>query len=83
MTVTKFSTPGGTYAIGREDVTLPPEYMQMLTALAETSSVVDLGLHCSRCGQDLRGANGRSDQRFVMECACRTFVGGNPRPRAH
>lgn len=69
--------------VGRQDVVLPPEYMQMLAALAETSSEIDLGLHCSRCHQDLTGRNGHGDRRWVMECACRTFVGKNPLPRAN
>jgi len=78
VTTTKFALPDGNVLnVGRTEVELPVEYMQMLAAFAETSAVVDLGLHCSRCGQDLRGANGRSDSRWTMECACRTFIGAN------
>jgi hypothetical protein len=82
-TSTKFGLTSGGLLVGRQEIILPPEYMQMLAAFAETSGVVDLGLHCSRCGQDLRGANGRGDARWIMECACRTFVGANPLPRGH
>lgn len=79
-TSTQFGVTSGGLHIGRTEVRLPPEYMQMLSALADTSGVIDLGLHCSRCRQDLRGANGRSDSRWIMECACRTFIGANPLP---
>lgn len=70
--------PSGALYIRREQLTLPPEYMQMLAALAETSSVIDVGLHCSRCKESLSGKNATSDNRWIMECACRTFVGRNP-----
>jgi hypothetical protein len=62
----------------REEVTIPPEYAKMLAVFADTSSQIDLGLHCSRCKQDLVGKNARLDTRWILECACRTFVGGNP-----
>lgn len=75
--------PSGALYVRREEVRLPPEYAQMLAALAETSGVIDLGLHCSRCQQDVRGGNATADNRWLMECACRTFVAGNPLPRAN
>lgn len=75
-TSTQFWTPDTV----RETVTVPPEYLRMIAVLAETSGEMDLGLHCSKCGQDLIGKNGRFDRQWVMECACRTFVGGNPLP---
>jgi hypothetical protein len=62
----------------REDVPVPREYLRMLAVLAETSAQMDLGLHCSRCGQDLHGANAPADRRWSLACGCRTFVGGNP-----
>jgi hypothetical protein len=62
----------------RQTVNLPPEYMKMLAVLAETSAQIDLGLHCSRCNQDLSGKNATADKGWIMECACRTFVGRNP-----
>lgn len=63
---------------GRRTVDLPMEYMQMLAVLAETSSEVHIGLHCSLCKENIVGKNATSDKRWVMECACRTFVGVNP-----
>ena len=63
---------------GRETVNLPPEYLRMIAVLAETSSEVDLGLHCSRCHENVVGRNGSGDRRWIMECGCRTFVGKNP-----
>ena len=82
-TDTKFGLTANGMLVGRQELSLPPEYVQMLAAFAETSSAIDLGLHCSRCGQDLRGANGRGDARWIMECACRTFIGANPVQRAN
>lgn len=78
MTQTKFQLPASFPRIGREEVRLPPEYMQMLVAFAETSAVVDLGLHCSRCKENVVGRNGPGDRKFIMDCACRTFIGANP-----
>lgn len=79
MTATKFWTPGGIMQQRTEQM-CPPEYLHMLAVLAETSGEIDLGLHCSRCGQDLVGKNARPDTRWIMECACRTFIGANTRP---
>lgn len=62
----------------RETVNLPPEYLRMLAVLAETSGEVDLGLHCSRCHENVTGKNGSGDRRWIMECGCRTFIGKNP-----
>lgn len=81
-TPTKFWTPGGILQ-QREEQQLPAEYLRMLAVLAETSADISLGLHCSRCGQDLVGKNARADTAWIMECACRTFIGGNPLPRAN
>lgn len=78
MTNTKFDLPHGFTTVGREEQRLPPEYMQMLVAFAETSAVVDLGLHCSRCKENVVGRNGPGDRKFIMDCACRTFIGANP-----
>lgn len=74
-------TPEAT-ATKRQTVNLPPEYMQMLAVLAETSGDINLGLHCSVCHENVVGMNGHSDTRWIMECACRTFVGKNP-TRSH
>lgn len=63
---------------GRTEVKLPMEYMQMLAVLAETSADIDLGLHCSRCKENVVGKNARGDNRWIMECACRTYIGTNP-----
>lgn len=82
MTVTKFWTPGGMITTEREEIRLPPEYCRMLAVLADTSGEIDLGLHCSRCNQDLVGKNARADTAWILECACRTFIGANPLPRA-
>lgn len=86
MTVrtTTLWTPGGLVNVGeRVEVRVPPEYMRMVAVLAETSSDIGLGIHCSRCGQDLVGKNARADTQWIMECACRTFIGANPLPRAN
>lgn len=76
-TNTQFWTP----TAAREEVRVPPEYLKMIAVLAETSGQMHLGLHCSRCGQDLSGRNAREDRRWVMECGCRTFIGANPLPK--
>jgi hypothetical protein len=81
-TATKFWMPDGVLGT-REEIRVPPEYMRMVAVFAETSADIDLGLHCSRCGQDLVGKNARADTRWIMECACRTFIGGNPLPQAN
>lgn len=71
-------TPGGTISTERQTVNLPPEYMKMLAVFGETSSEINLGLHCSRCKQDVVGKNATADKGWIMECACRTFIGRNP-----
>lgn len=71
-------TPGGFTATEREEVCLPPEYMRMLAVFGETSGQIDLGLHCSRCKQNVSGKNATADKHWTMECACRTFIGANP-----
>ena len=76
-TNTQFWTPPD----AREEVRVPPEYLKMIAVLADTSAQMRLGLHCSKCGQDLIGKNAHGDRRWVMECACRTFIGGNPLPK--
>jgi hypothetical protein len=76
--MTMLFTPGGMINTDRVEVRLPPEYLQMLAAFAETSGEIELGLHCAICKQDLVGKNARADRKWIMECACRTFVGGNP-----
>lgn len=58
-----------------------PEYLRMILVLANTSTKMGLGLHCSRCGQDLVGKNAEHDRFFTMECRCRVFIGKNPLPR--
>jgi hypothetical protein len=82
-TPTQFWTPGGVFTTGREEVNLPPEYMQMIAVLADTSEAIDLGIHCSRCKESLRGKNATVDNRWIMECACRTFIGANPLKRGN
>lgn len=67
-----------TSSASRTEQVVPPEYLKMLAVLADTSAQIKLGLHCSLCGQDLIGKNSFSDRRWTMECACRTFIGGNP-----
>lgn len=64
--------------VGRQEVKVPAEYMQMVAALADTSSIIDLGLQCTRCKQYLTGLNAKADTMWKMECACRTFIGVNP-----
>lgn len=76
-------TPGGMLNTEREVTRLPPEYLKMLAVLAETSGDIDLGLHCSRCKENVQGKNARGDNQWRMECSCRTFIGGNPLPKAH
>jgi len=68
----------GEAILERAQVMVDPAYLKMVAVLAETSQQFDLGLHCSRCKQNLRGVNGHGDKRWVMECACRTFTGKNP-----
>lgn len=57
---------------------LPAEYMKMIAVLAETSSTVHIGLHCSQCNQDISGKNATADKGWIMECACTTYIGANP-----
>lgn len=71
-------TPSGIIDTDRTREHLPPEYLRMIAVFADTSSQIDLGLHCSRCGQDVQGSNVLGESRWQMECACRTFVGENP-----
>lgn len=78
-----FGPGGSVISTAREEVTLPPEYLKMLAVLGNTSGDIGLGLHCAKCKQDVVGKNGTGDKRWMMECACRTFVGGNPLPKAH
>jgi hypothetical protein len=82
-TPTQFWTPGGMISTGREEVRVSPEYLRMVAVLAETSAEIELGLHCTRCAQDLVGKNARADTQWIMECACRTFIGANPLPRGN
>lgn len=63
---------------GRREVKLPMEYMQMLAVLAETSGEIHVGLHCSLCKENIVGKNATSDKQWIMECACRTYIGANP-----
>ena len=77
-------TPGGgAIPVDREEVALPVEYLRMLMVLAETSADMDLGLHCSRCKENITGQNSMSDLVWRLECACRTFVGDNPSMTRH
>lgn len=67
----------------RTEQRLPPEYLRMLAVLAETSGDIRIGLHCADCDQDIVGKNARADNHWIMECACRTFIGGNPLPKVN
>ncbi len=71
-------TPHGVVNLDREEVVVPPEYMQRVLVLADTATDLQIGMHCARCKQDLRGANSTSDGFLRMECGCRTFIGKNP-----
>lgn len=71
-------TPHGAVNLAREEVAVPPDYLKMLAVLADTSADIGLGLHCTKCKQDVRGANSERDGRWVVECGCRTFKGRNP-----
>lgn len=65
---------------------LPSSFMQTLAAFADVSAELELGLHCSRCKQDIRGENHSQSPLWKMECECTTFIGGSgdrPRRRAH
>jgi hypothetical protein len=77
------STPGGILSTGRTEERWPPEFMRMIALLAETSADIDIGLHCSRCKENLVGRNAREDRQWRLECACRTFVGANPLPKGN
>lgn len=72
-------TPHGRVNLEREVVDVPPAYLDRILLLADTTNDIQLGLHCTRCQQDVRGANRTSDGLLRMECGCRTFVGRNPR----
>lgn len=71
-------TPAGVVNTERQRVELPKPYIKALGDFADDSGLLNLGLHCSICKQDLRGANGLGDARLTMECGCRVFVGANP-----
>lgn len=81
--MTQIWTPGGMLSTERKEQHLPPEYLRMLAVLAETSGDIRIGLHCADCKQDIVGKNARADNKWIMECACRTFIGVNPLPRAN
>lgn len=76
-------TPGGMMSTERTAQALPAEFLKMLAVLGETAGDINIGLHCSLCKQDLVGKNARADNQWTMECACRTFKGGNPLPKAN
>lgn len=38
-----------------------------------------IGLHCARCGHDLRGDNTGLESHFTIRCSCREFKGERPR----
>jgi hypothetical protein len=69
--------PDGSIVTQRQVVRLPAGFMKTLAAFADVSAEIDLGLHCSRCKQDIRGENHSQSARWTMECECRTFVGEN------
>jgi len=71
-------TPHGAVNLSRETVSVPPEYLKMLAVMADTSADIGIGLHCTKCKQDIRGANSGNDARWTVECGCRTFSGRNP-----
>jgi len=71
-------TPHGAVNLSREEIDIPPDYLKMLLVLADTSATIRIGLHCTKCKQDIRGANSISDGILRAECGCRTFRGTNP-----
>lgn len=60
-----------------ETVTVPASWMQLMSNFAATWGRADghaLGIHCSRCGQDLIGGNSATDAVLKVNCGCREFV---------
>jgi hypothetical protein len=49
--------------------------MDLLRALHPLAQREGFGLHCARCGQDVRGTNRGDESRFRLRCACTEWVG--------
>lgn len=78
-TNTSFGLTSGGLVVNREEVHMPPEYVEMLIAFSKASEHdMRLILRCSMCGQQPAGANAPGDLVLRMVCGCRTFIGANP-----
>lgn len=71
-------TPGGVVNTDREEVALPPEFLEMIGVFGNVAGDLGWGLHCTRCQQDLKGSNARQDRLWKLDCGCRSYVGRNP-----
>lgn len=74
-------TPTGMVETERQQQTLPVEFMRMIVVFADCAGQISWGLHCSRCNQNISGHNAREDNRWHMECGCRTYTGANVLPQ--
>ncbi len=61
--------------------TVKQEEMATFAAVAKHLAPLGVGLHCSRCGQDLHGTNAEQDHAFSVQCGCREFKATNPHQR--
>lgn len=77
----KIFAPDGSIVTQRQTVRLPSGFMKTLAAFADVASELNLGLHCSKCKQDVGGQNNSASPNWAMECECTTFVGGGARPQ--
>lgn len=62
----------------RSTVELPWGVMQRVIQFAEIAGLHALGLHCSKCSQDIVATNGDHDPVLKMTCGCREFWSVNP-----
>ena len=56
---------------------VPRRWMDLLKEFSKTWGRPDgpsLGLHCSRCGQDVVSRNNITDTVYVVSCQCRQYA---------
>jgi hypothetical protein len=71
-------TPTGQRLKARDTIELPWGTMRRVIEFAEIAGLHALGLHCSKCSQDIVAKNGDHDPVLTMTCGCREFWSTNP-----
>lgn len=62
-------------------VALTPGEMLFFRDAHAVAQRLGIGLHCSKCGHDLRGDNAGHESHFTVRCSCREFKGERPQIR--